>query len=258
MHQKLRPFQTLMLGVAAGGLVTGGLIFGVFGASAGTANTVYFGCLSGGTLSKVATTAPKCKAPAKQISWNSQGVPGNPGTNFLTSSTAPTGSCTSGDSDMALDTDEIWNCVASAWSDTGSSTQGKQGPPGPSGLIPISASLIASQSAFENIPIGTTGLLDFECETLGNEPTDQFGFFDEHGGYSVSWFYGNGTTTTSGAASYASNTLSQLFNYTNAPVEGDWTFEDANNIVTLNATASYASTTNTCTITGTASVVPTS
>jgi hypothetical protein len=52
-------------------------------------STTYFACLSNGQLTKVATTAPKCTAPAKQISWNSVGPAGTNGTTILSGAAAP-------------------------------------------------------------------------------------------------------------------------------------------------------------------------
>ena len=63
-----------------------------------------------------------------------QGPPGTNGTNgssVVTSSGAPTGGCTTGDTDIDLAKGEVYTCTASAWVDTGKSVQGPQGPAGP-------------------------------------------------------------------------------------------------------------------------------
>lgn len=57
--------------------------------SASTTTTTYYACLSGGKLSKVATTAPTCTAPATSVSWNSTGPPGPAGTSVLSGIGAP-------------------------------------------------------------------------------------------------------------------------------------------------------------------------
>jgi len=46
----------------------------------------------------------------------------------LTSAAAPTGTCTSGDTDIDLANGEIYTCTATAWNDTGSSIEGPMGP----------------------------------------------------------------------------------------------------------------------------------
>jgi len=54
-----------------------------------TTKTTYYACLSGGTLSKVATTPPTCTAPATSISWNSVGPAGAAGKSVLSGVGAP-------------------------------------------------------------------------------------------------------------------------------------------------------------------------
>lgn len=109
-------------------------------------STVYHACLQNGTLSKVGTKVAACSSRARAISWNQtgprgpKGAPGpkgaggragSPGTNgasVLTSAAAPTGTCTSGDTDIDLANGEVFTCTAAAWSDTGSSIEGPMGP----------------------------------------------------------------------------------------------------------------------------------
>ena len=51
--------------------------------TSGPGKTTYYACLSGGKLSKVATTAPTCTAPATLVSWDSIGPTGPAGTSVL-------------------------------------------------------------------------------------------------------------------------------------------------------------------------------
>jgi hypothetical protein len=114
-------------------------------ASAAGSGTTYYGCVTKGALSKVGTKLPTCAKGATLISWNSKGQPGTPGTNgtngtsMTVSVGAPTGTCTSGDSDMAA-TGEVYICKSGAWSDTGVSLKGATGalgltgPQGPQGV----------------------------------------------------------------------------------------------------------------------------
>jgi hypothetical protein len=65
-----------------------GVIVAVTAGAKGT-NITYYACLSGGKLSKVATTAPTCTAPATSVSWNSVGPTGPAGTSVLSGAGAP-------------------------------------------------------------------------------------------------------------------------------------------------------------------------
>jgi hypothetical protein len=106
-------------------------------------STVFHACLKNGTLSKVGTKVPACSSGARAISWDQTGPtgpkgakgaigrPGTHGTNgadVITSAAAPTGKCTSGDTDIDLANGEVFTCTAAAWSDTGSSIEGPMGP----------------------------------------------------------------------------------------------------------------------------------
>jgi hypothetical protein len=75
--------RTLLVGLLVGGVLAGGVVFGV-SAAASSSNVTYYACLtSSKTLTGVGTTAPACKAPSKPISWNSagpQGIQGKAGT----------------------------------------------------------------------------------------------------------------------------------------------------------------------------------
>lgn len=123
--------RSIALGFVIGALVTAGLSFGVVQASASGAST-YYACLSKGKLSHVGTSPATCKFPAVAISW---GAAGTDGANVLTSSGSPYGSCVSGNTDIALSTDEVWSCSPNGtWSDTGSSIRGSQGVQGVQGV----------------------------------------------------------------------------------------------------------------------------
>jgi Collagen triple helix repeat (20 copies) len=61
------------------------------------------------------------------------GSAGANGSSIVTSPGAPSGACTTGDSDIDLANGEVYTCTALAWTDTGSSIQGSQGPQGPQG-----------------------------------------------------------------------------------------------------------------------------
>jgi hypothetical protein len=120
---------TLTVGICVGVLLAVCLVAVVPPASAGGTNTTYYACLKGGKLTSVGTLPPNCKAPAIPISWGN----GTNGTNVLTSPGTPYGNCNSGDTDIALSTDEIWTCLAGNWTDTDANIQGAAGPQGPTG-----------------------------------------------------------------------------------------------------------------------------
>jgi hypothetical protein len=64
------------------------------------------------------------------------GTDGTNGSSVLTGSGVPSGSCTSGDSDVDTTANggnpagEVYNCVSAAWVDSGNSIRGPQGPAG--------------------------------------------------------------------------------------------------------------------------------
>jgi hypothetical protein len=119
--------RTLVLGIGIGSLLVGGLTFGASWASAAGGNPTYYACLKAGTLTHVGGIPPNCKAPATAISFGANG------SNVIVSPSTPYGSCNSGDTDIALSTDEVWSCLAGNWTDTGSSIKGPAGGQGPSG-----------------------------------------------------------------------------------------------------------------------------
>ena len=58
------------------------------------------------------------------------GANGTNGSNVLTSQGAPTGACTTGDTDIDISGGEVYSCVSSAWSDTNNNITGPQGKQG--------------------------------------------------------------------------------------------------------------------------------
>jgi len=58
------------------------------------------------------------------------GTNGTNGSNVLTSQGAPTGACTTGDTDIDISGGEVYSCVSSAWSDTNNNITGPQGKQG--------------------------------------------------------------------------------------------------------------------------------
>ena len=65
----------------------------------------------------------------------------------------PVGTCTTGDSDVDVTTGEVYNCVGSAWQDSGGSIQGPQGVQGVQGPAGISTGVTFGKVA--TIPIDT-------------------------------------------------------------------------------------------------------
>ena len=125
----MKKLPLVLLGSAC--LLFGSIAFGVTTAFAGGPNITYYACLTNsGHLKKVGTSPPTCGATSHQISWNSQGTDG---ANVFTSGGAPYGTCTTDDSDIALNTDEVYSCQGGTWTDTGSNIKGATGAVGPTG-----------------------------------------------------------------------------------------------------------------------------
>jgi hypothetical protein len=109
---------------------------GTFSPETAGAKPTYYACLKSGKLTQVGTAKPACAVGASVISWNATGPAGPAGvngSNVVTSTGVPGGTCTSGDSDIELDNGEVWTCTASAWVDSGAAIVGAQGPAGPAG-----------------------------------------------------------------------------------------------------------------------------
>jgi hypothetical protein len=89
---KNRTVAALVTGAAlSGALLSGAAV------NAATSGVTYYGCLKGGTLSSVGTTAPTCGRGATVINWNQtgpqgpQGVPGLPGLDGAAGVAGPAG-----------------------------------------------------------------------------------------------------------------------------------------------------------------------
>lgn len=133
------------LGVVASAAVLVGAVAVVAGATGSntTSGTLrYSACLQASTktlVNVVINQAAVCSSGERSISWNAagpRGATGAAGTNgysIVTSAGAPSGSCTTGDSDVDLASGEVYACASSAWSDTGSSLRGPSGAVGARG-----------------------------------------------------------------------------------------------------------------------------
>ncbi len=64
----------------------------------------------------------------------SNGTNGTNGASVTTSSGAPSGTCTSGDSDIDVSSGEVYSCHSSTWLDSGESLAGPAGAPGTNGV----------------------------------------------------------------------------------------------------------------------------
>jgi hypothetical protein len=72
----------------------------------------------------------------------------------LTSSGAPTGSCTSGNTDIDLTTGEVYSCVSSAWVDSGHSIKWAAG----SSVTTVVTKVTNGTTATATCPAGDTAL----------------------------------------------------------------------------------------------------
>ena len=193
--------------VAVAVLVTGGLAVASV-ATAGSPNRQFTACLAKGTLSNVAIgnrPLRACPRGDRQIAWSergpigatgatgatgpqgtagavgatgaqgpagARGMNGVNGSSFLSSAAAPSGSCTSGDTDLELDSGEVWSCVSGSWSDTGSSLRGPQGAPGPAGAPGISGSTEYTWTI--DVPAGTGTAIQQAATSIPQDSTLTF------------------------------------------------------------------------------------
>jgi hypothetical protein len=85
----MRLPNTVKAAIAA--IAVAALAIGVADVTAGASGSdpAYYACLSGGSLTKVGTTAPTCSAPATRISWDQTGPQGPAGNTILSGTGAP-------------------------------------------------------------------------------------------------------------------------------------------------------------------------
>jgi len=90
---------------------------------------------TGATGAKGATGATGATGPAGPSTGvtGPQGPAGAAGSSVLTSASAPTGTCITGDVDIDLANGEVYSCTATAWVDSGHSLTGPQGLTGAQG-----------------------------------------------------------------------------------------------------------------------------
>jgi hypothetical protein len=138
----------LMAAGLAGALVlAGGAAFGAVSSIPDSAGVIH-GCYDSGGNVKVIDTSVTTTCPKgySALNWNQtgpagqQGPKGISGSSIVTSQGAPSGSCTTGDTDIDLADGEVYTCTASAWTDIRSSVKGPPGPPGASSLDAMNGS----------------------------------------------------------------------------------------------------------------------
>ncbi len=126
----------------------------------------FHGCLDykTGALTDVFLTAGhRCAAGFNPVTWSQtgpQGLPGangSNGTSILTSAGVPTGACSTGDTDLDLQSDEIYSCVNALWSDSNTSLRGASGPSGRPGLTGPQGPVGATGAAGAQGPAGPQG-----------------------------------------------------------------------------------------------------
>src|ERR1019366_3593410 len=83
------------------------------------------------------------------------GAAGANGSSVVTSTAGPSNPCTTADTDVDLSNGEVYTCVASAWSDTGSSIKGAAGAAGANGSSVVTSAAVPSNPC-------TTGATDVD------------------------------------------------------------------------------------------------
>jgi hypothetical protein len=143
MHKRI---GLVAAGLAAAVVMVGGTAFAVSASIPDTSGVIH-GCYSAGDAGQtngtelliIDSSKASCSKGMTAITWSQkgpqgpQGAAGKDGSSVVTSSGAPSGSCTTGNTDIDLANGEVYTCTASAWADTGSSVQGPQGKQGPAG-----------------------------------------------------------------------------------------------------------------------------
>ena len=143
-------------------------------------DTTIHGCVNNRTkVLTVARAGRRCPAWTTPISWNqtgpqgprglpgpaapagglpgpegARGTAGADGTNVLTSDSAPTGNCTSGDTNIDLSTGEVYSCVSGAWTDAGYSIKWSAG----SAVTTVVTQVTNGSTATATCPGGDTAL----------------------------------------------------------------------------------------------------
>ena len=108
---------------------------------------------------------------------------------MLTSEGAPTGSCTSGDTDVDLSNGEVYSCVSTAWTDSEYSIQGPSGTNGSDGTN--GASVLTSEGA----PTGSCTSGDTDVDLSNGEVYSCESSAWTDSGYSIKWSAASSTTT---------------------------------------------------------------
>jgi hypothetical protein len=141
------------------------VVAGAIGSHTTSGTLEYSACLQARTKSLVNVVINRpvvCSAGERRISWNAagpKGAPGAAGTNgssIVTSAAVPSGSCTTGATNVDLVNGEVYACESSAWSDTGSSIKGPSGTPGAPGATGARGATGATGAAGTNVAAGQT------------------------------------------------------------------------------------------------------
>jgi hypothetical protein len=144
------------LGVVAAAMVLVGavtVVASATGAHTASGSKTISACVQAGTKTLdnvVINKRAACSSGESRITWNAtgrrgaSGRPGTNGTSIVTSAAAPSGACTTGNSDVDLANGEVFGCESSTWSVSGSSIMGPSGAQGATG--PAGANVAAGQS----------------------------------------------------------------------------------------------------------------
>ncbi|MGH3256773.1 MAG: hypothetical protein ACRDOU_15495 [Streptosporangiaceae bacterium] len=143
-----------------------------------------------------------CESSAwTDTTYSVQGTAGENGTNgtdgasVLTSDGAPTGSCTSGDTDIDLTSGEVYSCESTAWTDTDHSIQGPAGTNGTDGTNGTNGTDGASVLTSDGAPTGSCTSGDTDVDLSNGEVYSCESSAWSDSSYSIKWSAASSTVT---------------------------------------------------------------
>ncbi len=129
------------------------------------------------------------------------GTNGANGASMLTSDGAPTGSCTSGDTDVDLSNGEVYSCVSTEWTDSDYSlqgpagTNGTNGTDGTNGTNGTDGTNGASVLTSDGVPSGSCTSGDADIDLSNGEVYSCVSTEWTDSSYSIKWSAASSTTT---------------------------------------------------------------
>jgi Collagen triple helix repeat (20 copies) len=135
------------------------------------------------------------------------GTDGANGASVLTSDGVPSGSCTSGDTDIDLSNGEVYSCVSTEWTDSDYSLQGPAGTNGTNGTDGTNG---ASVLTSDGVPSGSCTSGDADIDLSNGEVYSCVSTEWTDSSYSIKWSAASSTTTVVAKGSNDGTTATAL------------------------------------------------